>query len=178
MKWGKAERKGERREGRKQLQQRSIRCFSHASMKQLLLDGLVVMIRLSHSRERGSIPRRGKHILFLPCSSSPCLLLPCTRLDAPSIDFPLLPSSTPLTAAECVESENSFPVARKEKRKHLFVPLLRSPSLRAVPPRLDWKALFVDLRGEESNGDEARRLVAAFLPLLHFPRLSSHLPRF
>jgi hypothetical protein len=25
------------------------------------LDGLVVMIRLSHSRERGSIPRRGSH---------------------------------------------------------------------------------------------------------------------
>ena len=28
------------------------------------LDGLVVMIRLSHSRERGSIPRRGKHSFF------------------------------------------------------------------------------------------------------------------
>jgi hypothetical protein len=45
-----------------------------AHMKQLLLDGLVVMIRLSHSRERGSIPRRGKHCfcfcfgLFSLCS--------------------------------------------------------------------------------------------------------------
>jgi hypothetical protein len=32
-----------------------------------VLDGLVVMIRLSHSRERGSIPRRGK-LLFAPVS--------------------------------------------------------------------------------------------------------------
>jgi hypothetical protein len=32
-----------------------------------VLDGLVVMIRLSHSRERGSIPRRGK-LLFAPFS--------------------------------------------------------------------------------------------------------------
>ena len=30
-----------------------------------VLDGLVVMIRLSHSRERGSIPRRGRYFLFL-----------------------------------------------------------------------------------------------------------------
>ena len=32
-----------------------------------ILDGLVVMIRLSHSRERGSIPRRGNTFLPLPC---------------------------------------------------------------------------------------------------------------
>lgn len=38
-----------------------ILCFGHAA---LFLDGLVVMIRLSHSRERGSIPRRGKHHFF------------------------------------------------------------------------------------------------------------------
>ena len=33
-----------------------------------ILDGLVVMIRLSHSRERGSIPRRGSYF-FSFCSS-------------------------------------------------------------------------------------------------------------
>jgi hypothetical protein len=118
MKWGKAERKGERREGRKQLQQRSIRCFSHASMKQLLLDGLVVMIRLSHSRERGSIPRRGKYFF--------CFFVSLLFRSLPSP--PLYPASTlaawkphsslhrhPYLPAECVERENSF--RSQEKRK-------------------------------------------------------------
>jgi hypothetical protein len=40
-----------------------------------ILDGLVVMIRLSHSRERGSIPRRGKICFFSPLANSPSLLL-------------------------------------------------------------------------------------------------------
>jgi hypothetical protein len=52
--------------------------------RQQVLDGLVVMIRLSHSRERGSIPRRGKHFLFGFRPSFPSL---------PSLFSPLSPAS-------------------------------------------------------------------------------------
>lgn len=70
----------------------------------LFLDGLVVMIRLSHSRERGSIPRRGKHLTFWPfaidksrtrtrtfSSSSPYLRPPlCLCRNLPNINRRLL----------------------------------------------------------------------------------------
>jgi hypothetical protein len=58
----KKEREGEgRKESASSLSgavQESITAFWLAAKQ--ILDGLVVMIRLSHSRERGSIPRRGK----------------------------------------------------------------------------------------------------------------------
>lgn len=79
-----------------------------------ILDGLVVMIRLSHSRERGSIPRRGNTFLPLPC------LLEGNAGDLRSSLFPffflLFPATFPLPHSLAQNSCGIFRAGRHQRR--------------------------------------------------------------